>query len=81
MENSTSPGSLLEEPFDGGVKTVFEVDDREIFKVGTVFHYLDTMVNREIEGKVYSGKERVDRVLALKPARFGRRSTSKERKF
>ena len=53
---------------DGGVKTVFEVDDREIFKVGTVFHYLDTMVNREIEGKVYSGKERVDRVLALKTA-------------
>ncbi len=51
---------------DGGVKTVFEVDDREIFKVGTVFHYLDTMVNREIEGKVYTGKERVDRVLALK---------------
>lgn len=53
---------------DGGVKTVFEVDDREIFKVGTVFHYLDTMVNREIEGKVYNGKERVDRVLALKTA-------------
>ena len=51
---------------DGGVKTVFEVDDREIFKVGTVFHYIDTMVNREIEGKVYTGKERVDRVLALK---------------
>jgi predicted amidohydrolase YtcJ len=51
---------------DSGVKTVFEVDDRDIFKVGTVFHYLDTMVNREIEGKVYSGKERVDRVLALK---------------
>lgn len=26
------------------------------------------MVNREIEGKVYSGKERIDRVLALKTA-------------
>jgi predicted amidohydrolase YtcJ len=51
---------------DGGVKTVLEVDDREIFKVGTVFHYIDTMVNREVEGKVYNGKERVDRVLALK---------------
>jgi len=51
---------------DGGVKTVLEVDDREIFKVGTVFHYIDTMVNREVEGKVYTGKERVDRVLALK---------------
>ena len=26
------------------------------------------MVNREVEGKVYAGKERVDRVLALKTA-------------
>jgi predicted amidohydrolase YtcJ len=51
---------------DAGVKTVLEIDDREIFKVGTAFHYIDTMVNREIEGKVYNGKERVDRVLALK---------------
>jgi predicted amidohydrolase YtcJ len=53
---------------DAGVKAVFESDDRDIFKVGTVFHYLDTMVNREVEGKVYAGKERVDRVLALKTA-------------
>src|SRR5262245_40240713 len=53
---------------DAGVKAVFETDDRDIFKVGTVFHYLDTMVNREVEGKVYAGKERVDRVLALKTA-------------
>ena len=51
---------------DSGVKTVLEVDDRDIFKVGTVFHYLDTMVNREVEGKVYNGRERVDRVIALK---------------
>jgi len=53
---------------DAGVKTVMEVDDRDIFKVGTVFHYLDVMVNREVEGKVYAAKERVDRVLALKTA-------------
>ena len=53
---------------DAGVKAVFETDDRDIFKVGTVFHYLDTMVNREVEGKVYAGKERVDRVIALKTA-------------
>ncbi len=53
---------------DGGVKTVLEVDDRDIFKVGTVFHYLDVMVNREVEGKVYAGSERIDRVMALKTA-------------
>jgi predicted amidohydrolase YtcJ len=51
---------------DANVKTVMEVDDNEIFKVGTVFHYLDVLVNREVEGKVYNGKERVDRVVALK---------------
>ena len=53
---------------DAGVKTVMEVDDRDIFKVGTAFHYIDVMVNREVEGKVYAAKERVDRVLALKTA-------------
>jgi predicted amidohydrolase YtcJ len=51
---------------DANVKTVMEVDDNEIFKVGTVFHYLDVLVNREVEGKVYNGKERVDRVTAMK---------------
>jgi predicted amidohydrolase YtcJ len=51
---------------DANVKTVMEVDDNEIFKVGTVFHYLDVFVNREVEGKVYNGKERIDRVLAMK---------------
>ena len=43
-----------------------EVDDNEIFKVGTVFHYLDVLVNREVEGKVYNGRERIDRVRAMK---------------
>jgi predicted amidohydrolase YtcJ len=53
---------------DAGVKTVLEIDDRDIFKVGTAFHYLDVMVNREVEGKVYAAKEQVDRVIALKTA-------------
>lgn len=53
---------------DAGVKTVYETDDRDIFKVGTVFHYIGIMVDREVEGKVYAGKERLDRVLALKTA-------------
>lgn len=51
---------------DAGVRTVLEVDDREIFKTGTVFHYVGLLVNREVEGKVYAGRERIDRVLALK---------------
>ena len=51
---------------DAGVKTVLEIDDRDIFKVGTAFHYIDLAINREVEGKVYTGKERIDRVLALK---------------
>ncbi len=53
---------------DAGVKTVLEIDDREIFKVGTAFHYIDLAINREVEGKVYTGRERIDRVLALKMA-------------
>ncbi len=51
---------------DAGVKTVMEVDDNNIFKVGTVFHYIGVLVNREVEGRVYNAKERVDRVHALK---------------
>ncbi|HWP56853.1 MAG TPA: amidohydrolase family protein [Candidatus Acidoferrales bacterium] len=51
---------------DANVKTVLEIDDNEIFKVGTVFHYIDVLVNREVEGKVYNGRERIDRVRALK---------------
>ncbi len=53
---------------DAGVKTVYETDDQNIFKVGTVFYYLDLLVNREVEGKIYAGKERIDRVQALKMA-------------
>jgi len=53
---------------DGGIKTVYETDDRDIFKVGTVFHYIGIMVDREVEGKVYNAKESIDRVQALKTA-------------
>ena len=53
---------------DANVKTVLELDDNEVFKVGTVFHHLDVIVNREVEGKVYNGRERIDRVRALKMA-------------
>jgi len=51
---------------EAGVRTVLEIDDRDISKHGTVFHYIDLLVNREVEGKVYAGRERLDRVLALK---------------
>jgi predicted amidohydrolase YtcJ len=51
---------------DAGVRTVLEIDDHEISRHGTVFHYLSVLVNRESDGKVYAGKERIDRVLALK---------------
>ena len=53
---------------DANVKTVLELDDNEVFKVGTVFHHLDVLINREVEGKVYNGRERIDRVRALKMA-------------
>ena len=53
---------------DANVKTVLELDDNEVFKVGTVFYHLDILVNREVEGKVYNGRERIDRVRALKMA-------------
>ncbi len=32
------------------------------------FHYLDLLVNREVGGQFYAGKEKVDRVQALKMA-------------
>ncbi|HWP56856.1 MAG TPA: amidohydrolase family protein [Candidatus Acidoferrales bacterium] len=51
---------------DAGVRTVLEIDDHGISEHGTVFHYLGLLVNREVDGKVYAGKERIDRVLALK---------------
>jgi predicted amidohydrolase YtcJ len=51
---------------NAGVRTVLEIDDRNIDEHGTVFYYLDLLVNREVEGKIYAGKERINRVLALK---------------
>lgn len=51
---------------DAGVKTVLELDDQGVHQTGTVFHYLGVLVTREVDGKIYTGKERVDRVTALK---------------
>ena len=31
---------------DAGVRTVLEIDDRDIFKTGTAFSYLDLLVNQ-----------------------------------
>ena len=51
---------------DGGVKPVLEVDTHAIADVGTAFHYLGLLVNRDVEGRIFAGSERVDRVQALK---------------
>lgn len=51
---------------DAGVRTVLEIDTHGIAQEGSVFHYLDLLVNREVDGKFYAGKERIDRVQALK---------------
>ena len=53
---------------DAGVRTVLEIDTHSIAQEGSVFHYLDLLVNREMDGKFYAGKERIDRVQALKMA-------------
>ncbi len=51
---------------DGGVKPVLEIDTHAIADVGTVFHYLGLLVNRAVEGRIFAGSERVNRVQALK---------------
>jgi predicted amidohydrolase YtcJ len=51
---------------DADVRTVLEIDDHEISRHGTVFYYLGILVNRQVDGKVYAGKERIPRALALK---------------
>ncbi len=53
---------------DAGVRTVLEIDTHDIAQKGTVFHYLDLLVNREVEGIYYAGSQRIDRVQALKMA-------------
>ena len=63
--NWVSPVKSL---MDAGVRTVLEIDTHEIAEHGTVFHYLDLLVNREVGGQFYAGKEKVDRVQALKMA-------------
>ncbi len=50
---------------EAGVKTVLETDVHFTPTKGP-FSFLETLVTREVDGKVYAGKERIDRVLALK---------------
>ncbi len=53
----------------GGAKTVFEIDDSNIATYGTAFHYLGLLVTRKTRnGTVYGGRQRIDRVWALKMA-------------
>ena len=51
---------------EGGVRTVLELDEHEIANRGSAFYSLGILINREVGGKVYGGKERIDRVRALK---------------
>ena len=51
---------------DAGVRTVLEIDTHNIGEHGTVFHFLDLLVNRESGGLFYGSRERIDRLLALK---------------
>ena len=53
---------------DAGVRTVLEIDTHEISQHGSVFPYLDLLVNREVDGVFYAGNERINRVWALKMA-------------
>ncbi len=53
---------------DAGVRTVLEIDSHEISQHGSVFPYLDLLVNREVDGVFYAGNERINRVWALKMA-------------
>lgn len=50
---------------DGGVRTVLELDTHDIGRNG-FFYFLDLLVNRELDGKVWVPEERIDRVLAMK---------------
>ena len=53
---------------DADVRTVLEIDTHEISQHGSVFPYLDLLVNREVDGIFYAGNERINRVRALKMA-------------
>ncbi len=52
---------------ESGVKTVWEIDDHEVAEKGA-FHYLELLVARKVDGKVWAPQERVDRTIALKMA-------------
>jgi predicted amidohydrolase YtcJ len=51
---------------DGGVTPVLELDTHEVSQYGTVFHYLDLLVNRNVDGKTWGGRQMLDRNRALK---------------
>ncbi len=51
---------------DGGVKPVLELDTHGVSEFGTVFHYIGLLVTRDVEGRIFAGSQRVDRVQALK---------------
>jgi predicted amidohydrolase YtcJ len=50
---------------EAGVKTVLETDVHFKPTKGP-FSFLELLVTREVDGKVYAGREGIDRVLALK---------------
>jgi predicted amidohydrolase YtcJ len=52
---------------DAGVKTVLETDIHYTPTKGP-FYYLELLVTRNVNGKVYAGREKIDRVTALKMA-------------
>ena len=52
---------------EAGVKTVLETDIHYTPTKGP-FYYLELLVTRSVNGKVYAGREKIDRVTALKMA-------------
>ncbi len=60
--NWVAPAKSL---IEAGVKTVLETDIHFTPTKGP-FHYLELLVTREVNGKVYAAREKIDRVLALK---------------
>ena len=52
---------------EAGVKTVLETDIHYTPTKGP-FYYLELLVTRNANGKIYAGREKIDRVIALKMA-------------
>ena len=62
--NWVAPAKSL---IEAGVKTVLETDIHYTPTKGP-FYYLEMLVTREVNGKVYAAREKIDRVTALKMA-------------